>query len=332
MDRRTLLDALDGHKLPYDPLRKRLYTPAELLAPCPRRRRLSLDDAIYEHYTSSGRHYPSVQESLARRLHDFAIDEALLRYIGRRSADRRKLVGIMGGHSVSRRSSDFREVARVGFELRARGYKVVTGGGPGVMEAGNVGAYMASEWGRPELEEALDILAASPHLPESKGWRRDPKLVADFEGYQAAGREVLARFPRRRPPRRLRDVGNFALPTWFYGWEPTNLFAEAVAKYFSNSLREDGLLAICVGGVVYARGGMGTTQEVFQDAAQNRYDLFDWISPMVFLGRAYWTCETSHYRLVRELCDGQPWGRLVTLVDRARDVTAFLARRPAHRM
>jgi hypothetical protein len=332
MDRRALLAALGAGDLPYDPLRGRLYRPAELLAPHPRRPSLTVDDAICAHYDRTRGRFPDMRESLARRLHDFAIDEALGRCIGRTSADRLKLVGLMGGHSVPRSSSDYREAARVGFELRAGGYKVATGGGPGIMEAGNLGAYMASEWGRAELNRALGILGRSPRLPERKDWRDDPRLVADYESYQRCGQEVLARFPRRRRPRRLGDVANLALPTWFYGWEPTNLFADVVAKYFSNSLREDGLLAICVGGIVYARGGMGTTQEVFQDGAQNHYDLFDWISPMVFLGRSFWSRETSHYRLVRELSAGKPWGEQVTLVDRARDVVAFLDRHPARPM
>jgi predicted Rossmann-fold nucleotide-binding protein len=332
MDRRALLAALGAPDLPYDPLRRRLYTPKELLAPHPRRLGRSLDDAIYDHYVRSGGRYPSIRESLARRLHDFSVDEALVRCIGRSSSDRVKLVGLMGGHSVPRSSSDYREAATVGFELFKHGYKVATGGGPGIMEAGNLGAYIASEWGRAELRQALDILHGSPALPESEGWRRDRKLVADFEGYQRCGREVLARFPRQRRPRRPRDMANFALPTWFYGWEPTNLFADVVAKYFSNSLREDGLLAICVGGLIYAPGGMGTTQEVFQDAAQNHYDLFDWISPMVFLGRSYWHRKTSHYRLISELSAGRQWGELVTLADRARDVVAFIARHPARPM
>lgn len=76
------------------------------------------------------------------------------------------------------------------------------------------------------------------------------------------------------------------MPTWFYGHEPSTPFATHIAKYFSNSLREDGLLAIAVDGIVFAPGRAGTLQEVFQDACQNYYRKFsDRFAPMAFLDR-----------------------------------------------
>ena len=75
------------------------------------------------------------------------------------------------------------------------------------------------------------------------------------------------------------------MPTWFYGHEPTNLFSVHVAKYFSNSIREDGLLAIAEHGIIFSPGSAGTTQEIFQDATQNHYATFGTISPMVFLSK-----------------------------------------------
>ena len=77
---------------------------------------------------------------------------------------------------------------------------------------------------------------------------------------------------------------SLAIPTWFYGHEPPTPFATYIAKYFSNPLREDGLLSIAVDGVVYAPGSAGTVQEIFQDAAQNVYRVVaDRFSPMAFL-------------------------------------------------
>ena len=52
---------------------------------------------------------------------------------------------------------------------------------------------------------------------------------------------VTALAVRDRCPGGRQSLG---VPTWFYGHEPTNLFATHVAKYFANSIREDGLLAI----------------------------------------------------------------------------------------
>ena len=76
---------------------------------------------------------------------------------------------------------------------------------------------------------------------------------------------------------------SLSIPTWFYGHEPSNPFATHIAKYFSNSEREDGLLAVATAGIVFVPGGPGTLQEVFQDAAQNAYETYGRSSPMVFL-------------------------------------------------
>ena len=67
--------------------------------------------------------------------------------------------------------------------------------------------------------------------------------------------------------------------------EPISLFASHIAKYFSNSIREDGLLAVATAGIVFAPGGAGTMQEIFQDGAQNAYRVFG-RSPMAFLDSA----------------------------------------------
>ena len=67
------------------------------------------------------------------------------------------------------------------------------------------------------------------------------------------------------------EVTSVGVPTWFYGHEPPNVFAGAIAKFFSNALREDGLLARCTDGVVYLPGAAGTVQEVFQAVTGHYY-------------------------------------------------------------
>ena len=89
------------------------------------------------------------------------------------------------------------------------------------MEAGNLGAWLAVH-DDDNLEWAVDRLARCPYY-------RD-------DGYLDRGLEVRDRCPD--------GAESLAIPTWFYGHEPSNLFSTHVAKYFSNSLREDGLLAI----------------------------------------------------------------------------------------
>lgn len=332
LDRQALTAALGGETRPYDPVRLRLYSTEELLGLSPRDAGLTVDEAICRHYEQEGGSHPGLEESLCRRLHDFAIDEALIEALGRRSDDRTDVVGVMGGHGTSRRAPEYLQVARAGWLLRRAGYRVMTGGGPGLMEAGNLGAYIASEWGESELLEAVARLAAGPDLPRARDWREHPQLVQQYEEYLAGSQALRARFVRARPPVGPSEFRNLAMPTWFYGWEPTNLFADAVAKYFSNSLREDGLLSVCVGGVIYGPGSLGTTQEVFVDAAQNHYETFGYTSPMAFLGRERWDVRTSHYRLLRELSAGQPWAEYVGLFDDAAEAVAFVASRPPRRL
>ncbi len=326
---RALLAGIDHARLPYDPFRRRLYTADELLAPVPGRSDETRDDAIFAHYARSGGHSPSLAESLTRRVHDFSIDAALARTIGRRSSERLDLVGIMGGHKASRRDVFFHEAARIAFRLIREGFRVASGGGPGIMEAANLGAYMAAAFSERDLETALLILGDAPDMPKGEDWRREPKKLKQYRAYMAAARRIVdEEFPRRRPSR-PKDFTNLALPTWFYGWEPSNLFADGIAKYFSNSLREDGLLAISAGGVVYAPGSLGTTQELFMDAAQNHYVSFGYTSPMALLGVEHFSKSTSHYRLLRELSRGKPWGEMLELSDEPEQIVAFLkSKRP----
>jgi hypothetical protein len=73
------------------------------------------------------------------------------------------------------------------------------------------------------------------------------------------------------------------VPTWVYPDEPVNLFSSHIAKYFSNSMREEGLIAIGGHGVVIASDTPGTVREVFQAAEQNSYWVADRRSPMILL-------------------------------------------------
>ena len=67
-------------------------------------------------------------------------------------------------------------------------------------------------------------------------------------------------------------VRSIGIPTWFYGHEPPNVFCDGIAKYFSNAIREDGLLARSTAGVVVLEGAAGTVQEVFQAATRLYYE------------------------------------------------------------
>ena len=170
------------------------------------------------------------------------------------------------------------------------------------MEATHLGAWMAGR-SEDELREAVKMLACAPKF-EDEGW-----LASAFE--------VMARYPRDE------KYCSIGIPTWFYGHEPATPFASHIAKYFDNSIREDGLLAIAKGGVIYSPGSAGTMQEVFQDAAQNHYETFGFASPMVFLGREHWTKTMPVYPLLVQLqAAGRYKNLILSLADTADEAAA----------
>ena len=293
--------------IPYHPYRPHLYTREELMEGWSEENDNSVDLRIYQHFAKYGRRNPQVLEALAMRLHDHAIDDALSDLLeGRVERDgTKKVVGIMGGHSMGRDEEDFKRVARVAWRLAREGYFVATGGGPGVMEAGNLGAYLSSET-EEDLEWALELIEKAPGYKD--------------EGYGTLAMQVIERFPH--------GASSLAVPTWFYGHEPTNWFAKHVAKYFSNSLREDGLLAMATHGVLYARGSAGTTQEVFMDACQNHYGTFDVISPMVFLDSDWFGSRTGIFETVTRQAEGKKYHQSIAMFDQVEDCVEFIIDNP----
>jgi predicted Rossmann-fold nucleotide-binding protein len=211
----------------------------------------------------------------------------------------------MGGHADARGSDRYVAVARLGRALSRAGFHVATGGGPGLMEAANLGAWFAPV---PDgaLDAALELLDAAP------SYERDAVAYVDV------AREVRDRWPT--------GGESLGVPTWVYASEPTSAFSTQIAKYFTNSIREDGLLALARSGVVYTPGGAGTAQEIFTDAAQNTNTLYEVRSPMVFLGRAFHEQEEPELVLaVRRQAARFGWSHLVTVVDEVDDAVAFVA-------
>ena len=132
-----------------------------------------------------------------------------------------------------------------------------------------------------------------------------------IERWVAAAQDVRARFPAAAAG----PVTSIGVPTWFYGHEPSNVFAPAIAKYFQNSVREATLLRRCDGGTVFLPGAAGTVQEIFQDACENYYAGQSAVAPMVLLGRRYWTEELPVWPLLQALAAGRAMEPHVHLVD-----------------
>ncbi len=272
---------------PLDTHREALYSPDDLY-----------DVASYD-CTLDARTYAWLQTAhgpeaaLAQVLHDRAVDAALTRWI-----DGRRLVGVMGGHAAARGETTYGDAARLG-RLLGRDHTVATGGGPGAMEAANLGGALAHQ---PEeaLAAAIERLAAVPSYRPS---------VDDWVAAARAARGVTGD-----------PAPTLGVPTWHYGHEPPNLFATAIAKYVRNAQREAILLQICNAGIVFLAGAGGTVQEIFQDACENYYATETAVAPMVLVGRTYWTETLPAWPLLQSLARGrlmEPQVHLVDTVDEA---------------
>ena len=290
---------------PFDVTRKSLYSPAELYEGfCPDDESSygsCFDYKVYQHYSSLGQHARNVKELLGRALHDHCIHAALARFF--KEYDHRRCVGIMGGHALLRTDKMYRDIALLSQRLTQQGFVMISGGGPGAMEATHLGAWLAG-WDDGDLDDALAMMSPSPSFRD-QGW-----LCSAFR--------VIERFPRG-------EYVSLGIPTWLYGHEPSTPFATHIAKFFENSIREDNILTLAFGGIIYAPGSAGTLQEIFQEAVQNHYLTFGFASPMVFLGKRFWTEEIPVYPLLEHLMEtGKYKNLLLTLTDDIDEAVATL--------
>jgi len=319
-----------------------LYKPEELfnsfVIENPLSYKKTSDWLIYDEYMKKGKaHKAPIDVALMRRLHDHSISDALMELI-----EGRKVVAIMGGHSMVRASEPYAKVARIARTLTKKGFLMVSGGGPGAMEATNLGAYFAA-FEADDLSKAIDILKVRPDSVKDKNGDIKKELASKEyidPDWLARAFKVLQKFPLVDKNEECNDHSELCnssetcatssisvesgcyskgisvgIPTWFYGHEPPNPFATYIAKYFANSVREDGLLAIASHGVIFAPGSAGTTQEIFQDACQNHYGTFKYISPMILMGEKHWTEKIPVWPLLQQVSRNKKYGKLLVLTD-----------------
>ncbi len=323
-----LMPVVEG--LPFDPFTPGLYSPAELfdqfdpVDPQESYERC-LDHRIYNSYLDPHTRKPrpaDVDMVLMRRLHDASVSGALEDLLD--DGTRRRVVAIMGGHDRQRDEPVYTRIAQLALQLSRQGYLVMTGGGPGLMEAANLGAYAAGfADAEPLLARTIDTMKHAP------GYHHERWLAAGYSAWQTMG-----------PPADAARSVNIGIPRWFYGHEPPNVFATQIAKHFENSAREEGLLASALGGVIFAEGNGGTVQEIFQDACQNYYRTYSQVkSPMILLGTEYWNpAEVTHgnsgdkrkpaYPLLRKLASERGFDDYLLLTDDEAAIVAFLQAHP----
>ncbi len=279
---------------PADPYRSILYSADELYAGLTGGYEATPDARIYAWSQAPG---PRAADAAAKALHDAAIEEALDELVAGRC-----VVGVMGNHAAGRGTSDYVDAARLGRALARRGLLVATGGGPGTMEAANLGASLATH---PDevLDAAVAVLAAVPSFRPS------------VQRWASVALEVRERWP---------GDGGLGVPTWFYGHEPPNVFAAAIAKFFQNAVREATLLRRCDGGIAFLPGAAGTVQEVFQDACENYYADPPTVAPMVLVGTDHWTGAVPAWPLLEALAVGRPMQRRTAIVATVEDAVNLL--------
>lgn len=288
--------------LPFNPYRANLYKPTELYDGVVEGRSYAdSTDALVYGWLRTLPHLLPLRASLAMTLHDHAISDALDEAC--QSFDPKNTFGIMGGHAVERNSDAYIGSARLASMLASNNNLVLTGGGPGAMEAANLGAFLAN---RPAaLRSALDHLG----------------LAKDYVGQETYWSALALEIRQTLNP----SGTSIGVPTWYYGHEPANVFGTGIAKYFSNALREDALITHCKGGIVYLSGAAGTTEEMFQTVTKNYYAASEeLISPMVLVDKEYWTRQLPAWQLLSSLAKGKPMENKIFLVDEVDEAAELL--------
>ena len=297
--------AQPAFRMPFDIFREHLYSAESLYKGYqlgkPGSFKDSYDQQVYRHYLNMGKTATDIKETLGRTLHDHSMTNAMNDFLSQ--FDERQVVGFMGGHGLLRTDDTYRQIVSVSKTLTENNCLMVSGGGPGAMEATHLGAWMA---GRTEAEtdDALVMLKEAPSYND-RLWLE-------------TALQVMEKYPQEQ-------YVSLGVPTWLYGHEPATPFATHIAKYFDNSIREDSILSIAKGGIVYAPGSAGTMQEIFQEAVQNHYLSFGYASPMIFMNKQYWTEEMPVYRLMEHLIEKGKYKNLLTsLTDSTEEIVSTI--------
>ncbi|MFF9017876.1 hypothetical protein ACF09C_33585 [Streptomyces sp. NPDC014870] len=272
--------------------RDRLYTASELLEGFLPDDELGFtkthDFSVFRRFYMDGFTAPlSIEIRQQQAAHDAAISGALADHL----TTARPLVGVMGGHKLTRTESAYLLVVDLARYLTRENFLIATGGGPGAMEAAHLGAMFAYADDF-RLNEALNEIQKVPILPHLIGRLFDDagSILPDRREHLREAHLWLQAALRAKELCPAPYGESLAIPTWKYGQEPTTPFATAYAKYFQNSIREEALVAKSKTGIIYARGGGGTLREIFQDVEENYYEEeASAFTPMIFFDpEGYW--------------------------------------------
>ena len=296
---------------PVDPWRG-LYFPSDLYDGLERGYAETPDAKAYAWFTDA-RLRTDAYCTLVRAIHDDSVTDELDEFVQGRS-----VVGVMGGHALQRDSAAYASAAGLGHVLAEAGHLVATGGGPGAMEAANLGALCRST---DAVTEAIGRIAGVRSFrPDITPWARTAL---------EARREIVGDEPQAPSDTLGPSARSLGIPTWFYGHEPPNVFCDVIAKYFSNAIREEGLLARSNAGLVVQGGAAGTVQEIFQATTPLFYAPEGApLPPLVLVGREHWTERVPVWPALTALASGRPMEGAIHLVDSLDEVLPLLPPAP----
>ncbi|CAL9367388.1 hypothetical protein SUDANB105_00791 [Streptomyces sp. enrichment culture] len=289
-------------ELPFNPYRLDLYTSAELLQGIEGMPYEQTPDARVREWAHKVADTVGVHDGILKGLHDSAMTAALHRYVAGK-----RIVGIMGGHSLNRGTDGFAAAARLGRTLARHGFVVGTEGGPGAMEAANLGAYLADADDH-VLDSALGRLAAIPDVePSVTDWARSAFEVRDLH------------------PAGAHSTASLGVAPWtnVYGEDPANAFTTVMAKFLTRTLEDFGVLGLANAGLVFLPGAAGTVQEIFE-AAMPSYYTDGPIRPIILVGKEHWTTKLPAWALLSALGEGRRLGGRISLVDDVESAVALL--------
>ncbi|HEV3168737.1 MAG TPA: hypothetical protein VGZ32_00280 [Actinocrinis sp.] len=286
--------------LPFDPYRGSLYTPQELYDGIDQKPYEQTPDALAHAWHQGPLERENVLDDVLRGMHDSSVTDALGKYVAGK-----RVVGMIGGHALSRDSYSFREAARLGRILARAGFTVATSGGPGAMEAANLGAYLAPH-SDSALDEALAVLESARDARDVTAWVRAAFAVRG--AYPSAG-----------------SGESLAVPTWSHGHQPPNAFASGIAKFLGRAARDDWFLSGSAFDLLFLPGAAGTVRDIFEAAAPLYYTPIGAATRrLILVGADHWTRKFPVWPLMTAMSYSRPMATTIHLVDSTDEAAAVL--------
>lgn len=90
----------------------------------------------------------------------------------------RNVVTIFGGARIPKENKNYKKIQKLAYELAKEGYSIMTGGGPGIMEAANFGAFKAKSKNPNIVSIGLNIQL--PHEQEMNPYVEIPLKFQNF--------------------------------------------------------------------------------------------------------------------------------------------------------